>query len=110
MGVLAHGDQRRLDLKSRQDVAIGRITRDRQPDPVTGLKCGEKGEKKGGRGASGYHDFLGIDRDPVLRLIMRGDRPAQRSDPESIGVADRLADKLAPGGLKYGFGRRATRL
>ena len=67
MGILADRDQHRLDLESRQDVAIGRIARNGEPDPVAGLEGGEKGELKGGRRAGRDDDLGGIDGNPVLR-------------------------------------------
>ena len=38
MGVLTDLDQHRLDVERRQDVAIARVSRDREPHSVAGLE------------------------------------------------------------------------
>ena len=91
MRVLADRDQHRLDAERRQDVAIGRIAGHGEPDPVAGLESSEKGEQKRGRRAGRDDDLGGIDRNPVLRPVIAGDRLPQRRDAERVGIADPFA-------------------
>ena len=52
----------------------------------------------------------GIDRDPVLRAVMPGDRLAQRRDAERVGIADAVRRQRPPRRVEHGLGRRRAGL
>ena len=110
MGVLADFDQHRLDVERRQDVAIGRVPRDREPHSVAGLEGGEKGKLERGRRAGRDDDLGGVDGDAVLGLVVAGNRLPQRRDTERIGIADPFAPQGAASGIEHRLGRRGPRL
>ncbi len=98
-------DRHRLAAERREDVAVRRIARTGDGDPVARLEHGEKGEHEARRGAGRDDDAAGIEVDAVALAVMGGDARAQRRDAERLGVADRPPE----GGLRGGACARRRR-
>ena len=84
----ARFDPHRLAAQRREDVAVGRIARQRDGDAIAGFEGGEKGENEAGRRAGRDDDPRRIEVDPVPFAIGQRDAPPQRCHPERFGIAE----------------------
>ena len=93
---LASGIVDRLDAERLQDVAVGRIARRRDGDPLARIEEAQESQDEPGRGARRHHDPLGRDADAVGFPVMPRDPLAQRRDAERLRVADAARDRAPP--------------
>ena len=92
-------DPDRLAAERGEDMAIGRIARQRHRDPIARFEGGKEGEHEAGRRAGGDDDALRIDVEAMPFGIGARDAPPQRGDAERLGIAVRTAlERRAHGG------------
>src|SRR4029453_16439977 len=78
-------DRHRLAAERAQDMPIGRISRQRDRDPIAGLEQCEERENECGRRSSGDDNAPGIDRHAVGFVIVPRDPDA--SAPAAAAIA-----------------------
>ena len=81
-------DHHRLAAERREDMAIGRIARQRDRDAVARLEQREECQDEARRRAGRDDDARRIDRDAIGVAIVPRDARAQRRNAERLGIAE----------------------
>src|SRR5438045_3476250 len=87
-GLARRLDQHRLAAERRKYMPVGRISRYRDRDPVTGFEHGKEAQDKGTRGTRGDDDSLSIHSKAVRIVVVAGDAFTERGYAERRGVID----------------------
>ncbi len=99
-----------VEIQRAQDVAVGRIARIGQRDPLASIENRQKRQDEAAGRSRRHHDAVGIDRAAVPVLIVPGDPAAQAGQPHGVGIADQVPVQRRAGGGQRSVGRRGARL
>ena len=103
-------DHHRFAAQRGEDVAVRRIARARDRDPVARLEHREERQDEAGRRTRRHDDALGLDRHAMRLGVMPRDAVAQRRHAERRGIADVAGIERRPRGRDRGRAARCGRL
>ena len=103
-------DLHHFEVERLHDVAIGRIARSGDRDPIAGIEHGKESQVEARGRAGRYRDPRRRDVDAVMLGVMCCNRLAQVGPAKGVGVADAAVAQGALRGLAHEAWRRVERL